>query len=165
MDELDGFDDIDLLDGAIDQTYTGKVPSGLMALCILTFVGSGVILIKDFFTYSFYSLANSLNDNVFNKTGHHELDAFFGALPLIYITETISCLMAVAGAIMMIRMNLKGFYIYIVSTVLYSLGIFWFWFSVPELQIDEGFIMLMLLYLAAPIGFVIMYGANRKYMS
>lgn len=165
MDELDGFDDVDLLDGAIDQTYKGKVPAGLMALCILTFVGSGVILIKDFFTYSFYSLANSMNDSFFNKAGHHELDAFFGALPLIYIAEVISCLMAIAGAIMMIRMNLKGFYIYIASTVIYALGILWFWISIPEMQINEGFAMLMFVYLAAPIGFVIMYGANRKYMS
>lgn len=164
MDDLDELDDLDVLDGSLDTTYKGKTPAGIIALTILTMIGSAFILLKDFYTYAFYSVASNISEKFSDSFGS-QFDTFFGTLPLIYLAEVISCLGTIAAAILMLRLKLVGFYIYIASTALYGIAIIWFWFMTMRLNLDEGLIVIFLLYLAAPIGFIILYSAHKKYLS
>ena len=172
MAEYNDFDDLDssfdVLDGSLDEGYTGTIPGSLLALCILTLVGSGLILIKDFFTYYMYAALDSLNEGISRtnpNVGSQELDNFLDSLSMIYILEVISCLGCIAGAILMMKMRKVGFVLYVISTVIYGLGIIWFWFISMKLSLNEGMLALLILYMAAPIAFIIMYSAHRKYMN
>lgn len=166
IDELD--DSFDILDGTLDEGYTGKLPGSLLALCILTFVGSGLILVKDIFSYYMYAAVDSINESFSRanpSAANQELDNFLDSLSMIYILEVLSCLGCIAGAILMMKMRKSGFLIYVISTIIYGLAIIWFWFVAMHLALNEGLIILLVIYLAAPIGFIIMYASHKKYMN
>lgn len=162
--EFDELGEIDILDGDFENKYNGTIPGGLLALCILTLVGSVLILLKDFFTYKMYVVANEFKNTFDNGQGEDVINGFFASIKMIYTLEVISCLIAIAAAIMMIKLKKLGFILYIISTILYGAGIIWFWFVAMQLQLNEGLVFLFFIYLAAPIGFVIMYASHKKYM-
>jgi hypothetical protein len=157
-DELD--DELGILDESIEQGKpSGKVPAGLLALCILTIVGSVLILLKDMYTYFFYAAINDIS-----KGGIQEYNSQLNWIPIVYLIEILSCLGTITAAIFMILRKKIGFIIYVVSTVLYAAAILWFWIIVMQVELQEGSVFLFILYLAAPIAFVFMYGVNRKHL-
>lgn len=144
MDELDEFDALDdVLDEGSKSVYRGKIPASLTALCILTFVGSVFILIKDAFTYQYM-----------------EGDADF---PLVYLGDVLSCLGTITGGILMLNKKLFGFYIYLFSNIIYFASTLWYWLEIIGLQLNESTVLLIFIYVAAPAGFIIMYSSHKKY--
>jgi hypothetical protein len=141
-DELDGFDDV--LDGSLDTHYRGKIPATLLALCIMTFVGSGFILVKDLITYEFYS--------------------DYQGVEWFYLAEGLSCIGSIVGAILMIRLKKVGYFIYVASTALYIAAVAWFWFGFLQVPFNEWFILILLVYIAVPAVFIILYSAQQKYL-
>lgn len=157
----------DELDDILDASSTGprvdKAPGGLVALCILTIVGSVLILFKDYLSYSFYSslwgFADAVgnNDDLIRSTG-------LGWIPFVYLGEAISCLLTLTAAILMLKLKKIGFVLYVIGTVLYAISIIWFWVIAMRAEISEGLIFLLVVYLAVPLAFIAMFGANRKYL-
>lgn len=166
MEEMDILEDFDPIDGAISTRYKGKAPGGLIALCVLTIVGSVAILLKDFFTYQLYAATNEIASSF---QGNEQIDLFrrsqLNWLPWVYLLETISCIATIVGAALMLGLKKIGFAIHVAGTILYCIAIIWFWFVAMKLQLNEGLIMLLLVYLIVPIGFIIMYSANRRYLN
>lgn len=142
FDELDGFDDV--LDGSLDSNYKGKIPATLLALCIMTIVGSGFVLVKDLITYEFYS--------------------GFQGVEWFYLAEGLSCIGSITGAILMIRLKKAGFLIYLVSTIVYIIAVAWFWFGFLMVPFNEWFVLILLVYIAVPAVFIILYSAQQKYL-
>lgn len=161
MDDIDEFDEIDVLDDSLDPTYRGNTPSVITALCILTFIGSAFIIIKDLFLLYYYG-----------KTGEipgiaplqlDEIHTFLDSVPLIYLLEIVTCIGTVIGAALMLNLKKLGFTIYWVSTVLYCLTIIFYWVLFAGIDLNEWLGILLVAYLAAPIGFLILYGSNKYY--
>lgn len=162
-DEL--FGDLGILDSNEEEHLSkGPLPGGLTALCILTFVGSGLILIKDLFTYYIYAVAFSVKNSIDKNSGIDGADGVFGSLTLVYFLEALTCVGAIVAAILILRRKKVGLHIYLISTILYCVAIVWFWFLSLRIELNEGLIFLLFLYLAVPIGFVIMYNSYRKYL-
>lgn len=162
--DFDELGEIDILDGDFDSKYNGTIPGGLLALCILTLVGSSLILLKDFYTYKLYAAANEVKNVFDNGQGEDLINTFFASIKMIYAVEVLSCLVAIAGAILMIKLKKIGFALYVISAILYGAAIIWFWFVAMQLELNEGLIFLLFIYLAAPIGFIIMYASQKKYL-
>lgn len=144
MDEgLEDFDDI--LDDNPDRTaQSGSLPATLMALCILTFIGSAFILFKDFLSYQIL-----------------EGDADF---QMVYAAEVLACLGSIAAAILMMLRKRIGFYIYLGSNLLYIGAVLWYWLGIMNFQINAWTMMLIFVYVAAPIGFIILYSYQKKFL-
>jgi len=142
-DELEDFDDV--LDDNPNRTpQDGPLPATLVALCVLTFIGSAFILFKDFITYRIL-----------------EGDADFEA---VYAVEVLACLGSITAGIFMLLRKLVGFYIYLGSNILYFAAVLWYWLGIMNFQINAWTMMLIFVYVAAPIGFIIMYSYHKKYL-
>jgi len=145
MDDLDEFDALDdVLDKGSENVHHGGVPATLTALCVLTFVGSAFILVKDAITYQVI-----------------EGDA---DLPLVYLGEVLACLGTIAGAILMLTRRMIGFYIYLFSNIIYFVATLWYWLEIMGLELNEWSVLLIFIYVAAPAGFIIMYSSQKKYL-
>lgn len=152
MEEDEAFDDLDdVLDEHLDRagSATDKIPATLLALCILTIVGSGLILLKDLFAYEIMT----------SEFGVNQSD-----LGISFMLEVLTCAGSIAAAIIMINRRLVGFYIYIVSNVIYMLNIIWFWFSIIGIPLNEWFILIIIAYIAVPITFIILYSSQKKFL-
>lgn len=142
-DLLEDFDDV--LDEQLDKkTSDGPVPPTLIALCVLTFIGSTVILFKNFITYQIL-----------------EGDADF---TLVYGAEFLACLGSITAGILMLVKKLAGFYVYVASNILYIAAVLWYWFGIMNYELNPWTAMLIFVYIAAPIGFIIMYSYHKKYL-
>ncbi|XOV68067.1 MAG: hypothetical protein ACFHU9_02620 [Fluviicola sp.] len=145
MEEDDALESFDILDEDLDRSpQHDTIPGTLVALCILTMVGSVFILFKDFITYQFYE-------------GYYDL-------PLVYGAEVLACIACIGAAILMLLRRLIGFYIYVGSSIIYVAAILWFWLGIMDFEVSAWTILLIFVYVAAPIGFVIMYSYHKKYL-
>lgn len=144
MAENDSFDDFDVLDERPGENRTTKLPPTLLALCILTFIGCAFILVKDLFTFQFFE-------------GDPDL-------PMVYLIEVLSCFGCIAAAILMMRLKLIGFYMYIISNLLYILAVLWYWFEIMDVPLNEWMFVIILVYIATPVGFIIFYSTHKKYL-
>lgn len=135
----------------IEQHEIKKSSSTLIALCILTLLGSFFILFKGIIT--FLILADS------NSTRTESGIAFVNA---VYFLEFISCIGSIVGAILMLNRKKIGLLIYQVSSVLYialtaAFAIFCF-FSIIGILIG----ILQFFYLAPSILFLLLYTKQAK---
>lgn len=145
MDENDALEDFDVLDENLDSTPAdAPIPRTLLALCILTFVGSAFILFKDLITYQILE---------------GEAD-----LPMVYAAEVIACLGSVVAGILMLLRKMAGFYIYVAGNILYIAAILWYWLGIMNFDLNPWTMILIFAYVAAPIGFIIMYSYHKKYL-
>lgn len=143
MIEEEDFDHI--LDENLEKTFhKGPLPATLLALCILTFVGSAFILLKDLISYQ-----------VLEGDADYEL---------VYIAEVLACLGSITAGILMILRKLIGFYIYIGSNILYVAAVIWYWIGIMDMGATPWAIILIFVYVAAPIGFTILYSYQKKYL-
>ncbi|MCR9173963.1 MAG: hypothetical protein NXI10_15775 [bacterium] len=143
MDDIDDLDDV--LDGRLDSPASNQpIPSTLIALCILTMIGSVFILLKDYITFQYLEGEDDLL--------------------LIYAAEFLGCIASITAAILMLVKKLIGFYIYIASNVIYIAAVLWFWLGMMNFNINAWSAMLIFVYVAAPVGFTVMYSTHKKYL-
>ncbi len=119
-----------------------KLPSGLNVLTILTFVGSGFIILRSIWDYikssdnviELEKLQASPDYAKIPEWGKrfvgpemlnllHETD--INKLPILII-NILGCLLCIYGAIEMRKQKINGFYVYIIGQSLPFLGLFMF---------------------------------------
>lgn len=154
--DLDG-----LLDISEERRFTGARPTFLTVLCILTFVGAGLgILIGVGQVFLFATmqplLESDIHDSVRNT--YNWVQIFF----LATILGNIACLI---GAILMWRLKRAGFYLYFFGQFIPVLGTI---LSFAQFFANSFFtfgIIGIVIGLAFPVGFSVLYGLNYKYLN
>lgn len=168
-------DELDLLDDGTDIVYSGKRPAFLQVLCILTFVGTGLGIIYS--TVSMIAIsaaerlmvglssiapdAQSLDDSLVNVYRWAKWSIYASVL------GNIACL---TGALVMWRMRKVGYYIYVGGQGLpLIIGILSMISNYSNMGMPGGFlgsfgIVGFAIQAIFPIGFVVMYGLNYKYL-
>jgi hypothetical protein len=102
-----------------------KRPTGLTVLCILTFIGSGVMLFSYFVSYALYNtmpnmiltLAESMGGTV-GKIYEDAADIFINTPKSSFLLMTLPSLFSIVGAAIMLNMRKLGFHLYIVGQIL-----------------------------------------------
>lgn len=154
-DELDILDDSDLN----VKEYNGKRPPFLTVLCILTFVGAGLLLLYSFIMWVSITAVGNMVES-FDGGNSEEMEVFRW-IKLFLFASLIANLLCIAGAIVMMLMRKIGFYIYVVGQVipvivlLMALG--------TNVQEEFGMVMIVIM-TVFPAGFIVMYGLNFKYL-
>jgi hypothetical protein len=131
-----------------------QTSSTLVSLCILTLLGSAFILLKGLIGY--FILVES------NDTRSEDGILF---IDLVYFIEFLSCIGAIAGAILMLIGKKTGLLIYVISSILYILltaafAVFCF-FSLIGIPVG----LLQFLYLIPSIVFLIVYINQAEYLT
>ena len=148
-----------------------KIPTFLLVICILTFVGSGFGILGSLFSFASANLVSNINSeyreqmetqqtpsflkSMFESASENSTPAKIREMALV---KLVSCLLTLFGAILMLRLKKPGFYLYVAGIVIYiALPIYYF----------HGFIGAAsgIFYAIIGIGFVVMYAVNLKYMS
>ena len=102
-----------------------KRPAGLTALCILTFIGSGIIALAYFFSFALYDmmpgqmlmLAETVGDPLAEV--YENAANVFAAIPRTsFLLIMIPYLLSITGAGIMLNMRKLGFHLYVVGQVL-----------------------------------------------
>lgn len=161
-------ENLDLLDNGVATTaYTGKRPAFLTVLCILTFVGVGVSIVYNW--YSLYQVNqlekafSLLGNSTFNTWGS-DIDNSYKWLKISIVINLFGALLCLVSAIIMFNLRKFGYYIYIGGQII-PLVIAFFAASNNSFGLFGGLGYIWLLALMVfPVGFIIMYGLNFKYM-
>lgn len=137
-----------------------KTPNGLIVLCILTFIGSGFMLLiylTSFFMYDtlpemMVTIGTSMEETLAQK--YEEMAELFRQMPqYFFFLMSISYLASIIGSGCMIAMRKIGFHLYIVGQIL-LLGF-------PIIIIKNGFDLFGTL---LSIAFIALYGSYLKKM-
>ena len=104
---------------------TEKRPTGLTVLCILTFIGSGIMLLCYFI---FFALYDTLPDTMLmmaemvgepmGKTYENLANTFLNSPQSSFLLMMLPALFAITGAAIMLNMRKLGFHLYVVGQVL-----------------------------------------------
>jgi len=102
-----------------------KRPTGLTVLCILTFIGSGVMLFSYFVSYALYNtipntmlmLAESMGGTI-GKIYEDAADIFINTPKSSFLLMTLPSLFSIVGAAIMLNMRKLGFHLYVVGQIL-----------------------------------------------
>jgi hypothetical protein len=137
-----------------EQNEQKQSSSTLVLLCILTLLGSVFILLKGLIGYFILVESNATR----SEGGILFID-------LVYFIEFLSCIGAIAGAILMLLGKKTGLLIYVISSILYILitavfAVFCF-FSIIGIPVG----LLQFLYLIPSIVFLIVYINQAKYLT
>jgi hypothetical protein len=143
---------------------TKKMPGFLKVLCILSFVGIGLVFISSI--YNIFTFQTNI-DNLRSLNGlfgssdlGSAIDSLIKYGQVIYIINAICVIICLIGVLMMWKLKKTGFYIYLVGEI--APAIFSF-------ALMGGFgalgTMMMITGLIFPIAFIIMYALNLKQMS
>lgn len=170
---MDLDDELGLIDGSTDTTYRGGRPSFLTVLCILTFVGVGFSLIYGVFRFWQISMMEAVFDTV-GGLGMDDLadDEYMGSFANTYrwmkvsvILDLVGAVFCLTGAIVMWNLRKIGFPIYVVGQALPIIGTVLTYGSMfgGGMFADIGLIFIAI-GVIFPIGFIIMYGLNYKYL-
>lgn len=154
-----------ILDDLSDGSYSGGRPVFLTVLCILTFVGTGLFLIYHLFTMftmsaleeSFQQLDadfSDLDDTLGNYYRWSKIKMYVG------IAAELICL---AGAILMFMMKKTGFYLYLIGQIA-PLIVGFLTFQSLGGEMIEFQLLYFGLSAIFPVGFIILYGLNYKYL-
>lgn len=158
--------------------YSERRPIFLTVLCILTFIGSGYVLLSSFWNLAnFGSLQKSMRifsktkdfANPFtNETVDHAIsviDQISAWLYWSYILGTIGALLAIIGAILMMKRQRAGFIIYVIAQILPILPGIGVLSYVDQIPILGFFFKLAYIFgLLFTVGFIIMYATQLKNM-
>lgn len=161
------YDELDILDNGTEDVYQNqKRPAFLTVLCILTFVGAGLTMIYSFFMWVSLTAAERMFETFGDVTedfGGVENESFqvFGWMKFLMLMYLLGSVLCVAGAIFMMFMRKIGFYVYIVGQIapLVVIGLM----LGSNVQNELGMVGLMFAAIF-PIGFIVMYGLNFKYL-
>jgi len=138
----------------IDQNANKKQSSSLNTLCVLTIVGSVLILLKGLISYSLLEASNG-----------DRSDGTIAFINVVYLLEFLSCVGAIVGASLMMGGKKTGFRVYQISSILYitmtaAFAFFWF-FSIVGILIG----LLQIVYLIPCILFLALYTRHAKTLS
>jgi hypothetical protein len=145
-----------------------KMPDMLNVLTILTFIGSGIALINSFWSY--LKVCDNINPTIeaINKVGEDSTMGKFlkGTLDIAYkscenklpilIMSLVCVTLCIVGAIMMRKLNKKGYFIYLIGEIVPILGM------MVLVGMSMGF--LSIITLIFPVVFLILYGTQLKHM-
>lgn len=156
-------EDLDFIIDDLDvPELSGKRPVIITVLAILTFVGSGFMLIKSIYSYVFYSAIYKISNKVdadWVNTMKPKLQWTY----LCYIAEFLSIILTIVGAILMLRLKRLGFYVYSIGNFIFAIELIWFYLIISTGFFNGVSIFFVVLQLIFPIGFTILYGINFKY--
>ena len=138
----------------IDQNATKQRSSTLLALCILTIIGSVLIILKGLFAYFILEASNDKMSS--------EGIAFIN---VIYLIEFLSCIGAIVGASIMLSGKKVGLLVYQISSILYIAltVVFAFFCILSIIGILIG--LLQIVYLIPSIVFFVLYINQEKHLS
>jgi hypothetical protein len=102
-----------------------KRPIGLIVLCVLTFIGSGFMLLGYFFSFALYStipnamllLAESMGGAV-GEIYEEAANIFTNTPQYSFLLMMLPALFSLVGAAIMLNMRKLGFHLYVVGQVL-----------------------------------------------
>jgi hypothetical protein len=143
----------------------GQLPQFLNVLTILTFIGSGLALIRGLYNIATPDQQQASIDlmksmpqvNPFGADAVLSMQAMLDNLYLMQGSAILFAIMCILGAYMMRKLNKTGFYLYLIA----SIGSI----VLPIAVIGFGIIgVIVLLASVITISFVIMYGVNFKYL-
>lgn len=168
-------DELDLLDDGTDIVYKGKRPAFLQVLCILTFVGTGVGLIWSFFSVVAISAMERMMDGLSNLAPDpgdfsDQMENAYRWMKWSLYASIIGNLLCLTGAIFMWSMKKRGYYIYVAGQGLpLIIGIVAFISSYGYADVGGGLatsfgLIGLIAQTIFPVGFIIMYGLNFKYL-
>lgn len=155
-------DELDLLDSGTDIKYAGKRPAFLTVLCILTFVGAGLSLLYCFIAWVGVSAAEAMVESFGNGNGMSD-HAFDGLrwFKIMLLAGTIGSLLNIVGAFVMMFMRKWGFYTYVLGQALPLLIMIYLILTSTQDQFSLAGLIFLSIF---PIGFIVMYGLNFKYL-
>jgi hypothetical protein len=138
---------------------SGKTPTGLIALCILTFIGSGFSILAYLLYFFMYDILPDIMLSLSATMGSslaeyytEQAEIFRNTPQYFFLLITIPYLLSITGSGGMIRMRKWGFHLYIIGQIL-LLGL-------PMLQ-QQGFNFFGLL---LSIVFIALYSSYLKKM-
>ena len=123
-----------------EENVQTSVPTFLKVLCILTFVGSGLGILGN-------------------------LSILSTDIGLVSLLANVSCII---GAVMMLKLKKTGFYIYAVAELLpliYTFVVLGGFGAMSVPFLGEAVILVYLVALIIPLGFIAMYAINLKHMN
>jgi hypothetical protein len=138
----------------LSSTEQPKRPVFLTVLCILTFVGSGMNLLSSLFTAIAFDAIMPIMLEVAKKMNLPGIEALEMTTPGFLLVNALLYAGSVAGAILMMRLNKKGFHIYTIAQILLIIFTMYF-FSLSAPGLPELFFSGL---------FIFFYGTNLKYM-
>jgi len=102
-----------------------KRPTGLTVLCVLTFIGSGFMLLSYFFSFAFYAIIpdkmimmSEMIGSPLNKT-YVDAANLFTTIPQSYfLLMMLPYLFALVGSAFMLNMRRLGFHLYVIGQIL-----------------------------------------------
>jgi len=107
-----------------DFNNEAKRPSGLIALCILTFLGSGFMFLSQFFSFVLYheipdylEMAAAMNGGT-AEVYQSSIDMFVNTPRYVFLVSALIYLCSVSGAAIMLAMRKIGFHIYAIAQIL-----------------------------------------------
>ena len=128
-----------------------KRPTGLTVLCILTFIGSGLVMLAYFFSFVLYDMipgqclimAETVGEPM-SKSYEMAAELFTSVARASFLLMMVPSLFALLGAITMLNMRKLGFHLYVIGQILVV--------GLPMLVLKEGFsiggLLLSLLFVA-----------------
>jgi len=155
-----------------DETETERNYGGLKTLTLLTFIGSGISLVYILITPWFLNFSSRMLDQATSSgkeltasqaqkiaDGHKALDLAKANLVPLMVIGFIATVACIIGAMWMRKLKKEGYYLYLAGEIL---------------PLIAGFILMgtaqftgvvsMVIALAIPIVFIILYTTNFKYL-
>ena len=147
-----------------DSNNEAKRPSGLIALCILTFLGSGIMFLGYFYSFAFYYKIPDQMDMAAAIAVDEQMSAFythagevFANTPrYIFLVSTLIYLCSICGAAIMLAMRKIGFHIYAIAQILVVF--------LPQLLTKEPFTFINVILGLLALAFVALYSLYYKKM-
>lgn len=151
--------DNDLLDELSVSGKSQQRPVFLTVLCVLTFIGSALYLLYSYYTFT---LINGIEDTTLDLLQDAELESYYKWHKIERYAIILGAVGCSVGAYLMLKLKKLGFNIYVVSQVLpVAVGAF----TIISSSGLVGFQFITLILSAIfPVGFVILYSLNYKYL-
>ncbi|HTB32843.1 MAG TPA: hypothetical protein VK808_12510 [Bacteroidia bacterium] len=143
----------------------------LLVICILTFIGSGFGVLGAVFSFGTANTMAAINQNNEERMADRPTPDFFKSIfhsmaqysdpakiKEMALLSLLSNLLTLAGALMMLKLKMPGFYLYIAGILIYII--------IPIMFLG-GYLGLASAMFYGLIGaaFIVMYAVNLKYMN
>jgi len=110
---------------AEDFNQMGKRPTGLIVLCVLTFIGSGMAFLSNFVSYAlneklieFMEMAVANMNGQFEEIYRQSIDIFANTPKYTFLFSAVLCVFSISGAAIMFAMRKIGFHVYTIAQIL-----------------------------------------------
>lgn len=149
-------DNLDIVD-ELEVDVRRKRSMFLTVLCVLTWVGSGLLMIYHFYSYLMLAKAVKILSGISE-------DKTLNWVLLLHLVGMIAALFTIAGAIVMWRLKKIGFVVYAVGQLAPVLLSFYMGIYFTERTGSSEVLFSMVLPNVIPIGFLIMYATRLHEM-